>query len=456
MIPIDHETERNDVVRKNTLDGSARYRRTHRPRLGCGETLRVLSRPGLDIAALRSKGQADPEALAELIRTLVDHKLAMIRGEGATVPIEMRRSVEDFAFRSIRDLKAAQEKLDLEVAIKDPESGRSVTTALFPLLTNALVIVGINEAYEGVETIGEELVTEVDDNKKLSHYVGVLTQTKAKTQAEETEEFTQISAGEEKFLIFHLRQGFQVVISQEMFDENDHAGIEARLTALGEMSREFIEEQTLRRVTDHDASAGALASSPFVLLHPNNAGTALFQVNNNTLKRLPALGNRVINNALVDNTDLSALRVRLAGMTNSRGKRIAIPRSELVWLVPDSKYETAWAIKTSAMEPGVFNKENFYGPSGPYRTLKIVSSPKLDDLSPTAHYFGAPKRQFRRKWKLRPEIATHSGRGTEAFVRTREGLRVRIAWDMEVGAVDYVYWLQSLAAAVAPKDEVGS
>lgn len=446
-IQIEHEVEQNGATRTGLVDGSNRYRRARAPRLQVGDGLRVLSRPGIDIAALRNKAQADPEGFAELLRTLVDRKVAIIRGDVTAYD----REAEEFEFRSIRDLKAAQQVLDVEMVVKDPEK-RSVSTAAFPLLTNSLVIVGVNAAYEAVETVGEELVTEVDDNKKLSHFVGVLTLMKEDVKSKETEEFTTIGAGEEKFLIYHLRQGFQVAISQELFDENDHAGIEARLTALGEMARELIEEQTLKRVTDHDGSAAA-GVEPFVLHHPANSGTALFQVNAATLTRLPALGNRLINNALVDNTDLSNARLRLAGMKNSRNKRIAIPRSELRLLVPDALYETAWAIKTSAMEPGVFNKMNFFGPQGPFAALKIISTPKLDDLSTSAWYFGAPKRQFRRKWKLRPEIATYAGRGTEAFVKTREGLRVRIAWDMEVGAVDYVYWLQNLAANTAPKDE---
>ena len=66
---------------------------------------------------------------------------------------------------------------------------------------------------------------------------------------------------------------------------------------------------------------------------------------------------------------------------------------------------------------------------------------------------GAFMRQFVRKWKLRPEAIVLPGTAdgaAQSFLDARIGYQARIAWDMEVGAIDYVYVVQSLAATTAP------
>jgi hypothetical protein len=103
--------------------------------------------------------------------------------------------------------------------------------------------------------------------------------------------------------------------------------------------------------------------------------------------------------------------------------------------------------------PGVENEVSNWGPRGKWRITpeRVISSPKLDDLSASAWYYGAPKRQFVRKWKLRMEYVT-LGANTEEYLKRRVAFQARIAWDVEVGARDYVYWVQSLAATTFPKD----
>jgi len=91
---------------------------------------------------------------------------------------------------------------------------------------------------------------------------------------------------------------------------------------------------------------------------------------------------------------------------------------------------------------------NNWGPRGQWRP-RLLSSPKLDDLSTTVWYFGWFQKQFIRKWKLRYETVT-LGTNTESYLRSRLGFQARIAWDCEIGAVDYVYVMQNLSATTAP------
>lgn len=425
------------------------------PRVRPPEVLRAGEE--LDAAALRNKAQADPDGFVDLVRGLCDAKVSMIRGEAHRESVD-ERTARNFSFARMtpENFRAMKDALgDLEISAKDPlNRTRGVTTSAFPLLTSALAVVGVSEAYEAVETIGEELVTDVDDRKKQSAFAGVLSLTKDDhTRKNELEDYAQISAGEEAYHIGHLDQGLQVVIGQELLEEADLPNIAARLTMVGEIARELLEEQTLKRVTDHDGSA-ASGAEPYALHGPSSsAGQALFVAVNTALSRLPSTGNRITSNPLSDQANLEAARARLAGMTNSRGKRIVIPPSERVLLVPDALLLRAWSLLNSVGTPGVFNEANFFGPGGPARPRALLSSSKLDDLSSSAWYYGAPRRQFRRKWKLRPEVSTFAGNSTEAYTSRRQAMRVRIAWDVEIGAVDYVYWLQNLSGTTAPKDE---
>jgi len=111
-------------------------------------------------------------------------------------------------------------------------------------------------------------------------------------------------------------------------------------------------------------------------------------------------------------------------------------------------------IFNSEYTPGVKNQINVYGPSGQWwiPPERRITTPMLDDLSSSAWYLGNFKRQFVRKWKLEFEYVT-LGTNTQAYLNSRIAFQARIAWDVEVGAVDYVYCVQNLSGTTAPIDE---
>jgi len=422
------------------------------PRLHLGAGVRVLGTDGVHAASLRNKAEADPEAYAELIRDLHRRRLHLTRSKRAGITVD-DRDAAGFSFSETRDLKALHDALeDVEVRVTEPGTQRAVTTSAFPLLVNGLMVAGITEAYEEVPAVGDMLVRDRQDPKPMSVFVGIVTDSKEDFRREsETGEFTQIGSGEERFLIDHLERGLQVVIPQRLIDENDVGGVTDRITNVGRIGRELQEEQILRRVTDNSGSAPTPAE-PFVLRGPlANAGRAFFVTSNAApMTRLPALGNRIVNNALQDESDLETARVRIAGMLNSRGKRILFPGVPTL-LVPNALATRAFKILNSQLTPGVLNEANPFGPGGLFAGTRLLHTVKLDDLSATAWYYGYPQRVFVRKWKQPPEISTYSGTGTESYTRTREAIRVRLSWDMEIGATDAgVGWVQNLPASTAP------
>jgi len=384
---------------------------------------------GLDVADLRRRAMNDPAEFAQKTQCLIDEgKLSWDK-------------VSD-----VRNLFLALQDIEVPATFDMMGQKRAIMASAFPLLAGGMTVAGINAAYEAVPTIGQLLVTDREDNKRVSIRAAITSEDTQVDRVDEGKDFPEIGAGEEKYEIRSKRNGRRLSITAEMIEENDVAGIVQRVNALGEIANELIEEQTLRRVFDIDGS-GTSPAEPYVL-RPQGAGTSLYVTANTTLTRLHADGNRVTNNALADETDLENARARLVGVMNSRGRRVNIPLSQCKLVVPDALAPKALKILNSELVPGVENEVSNWGPRGSYRPT-LISSPMIDALSTTAWYLGDFAKQFERKWKLRFEYVTLENR-TETFLRNRIAFQARIAWDCEIGAVDYVYVVQNLTSTTAP------
>lgn len=384
---------------------------------------------GLDVTALRSLATNEPEAFMGKVQGLID------KGELSWEKV-----------RSVRNLFLALSDVQVPAHFDIMGEQRAIMASAFPLLAGGLTIAGINAAYDALPTIGEQLVTEIEDSKKVSVFAAIHSQDTNIDRVDEGKDFPLIGAGEKKYEIRQKRNGRRIAITAEAVEENDVAGIVGLVNQLAELASEFVEEQTLRRVCDIDGSATSPAE-PYVL-RPAGAGATLYSNTANTPGTQAPSGTRIHTNPLVDTTDLDAARAILAGMLNSRGKRISIPMSQCLLVVPDALVGVATKILGSEYESGVENEVSNWGPRGRWRPT-LVSSPKLDDLSTTVWYLGNFPRQFKRKWKLRFEYVTLAG-DTETFLKSRIAFQARIAWDVEIGATDYVFVVQNLSATTAP------
>lgn len=370
-------------------------------------------------------------------------------------PNSFMRKIQDeidagrFSWSKVHDVRALYARLaDLSVkaSLVTGLETRAIMSSAFPLLCGGLTIAGLNAAYEALPSIGEQLVTELDDAKDITTIAGVTSQDLGLDRVDEEHDFPEIGAGDEKYTIGSKRNGRRISISKDMIDKNDVAGIVGRINALAEIMNEFVEVQTLQRVCDLHGSATSPAE-PYAL-HINATGTQLYNATANSPGTGAPSGTRVTSNALMDETDLDAVRTVLAAMLNSRLKRISIPMSQCILLVPDALVGTASKILNSEYVPGVVNEVSSWGPRGQYRP-RLLSSPRMDDISTTAWYLGNFPRQFRRKWALRAEYA-ELGETTESYLRNRTAFQARMAWNVEIGAVDYRYVVQSLSSTTAP------
>ena len=391
--------------------------------------------PGPDIYSLRTLAQNEP---VEFIRKVE----ALVQSGHITLP----------RLRNLQALHAALADVRVPVTMEVAGVQRSLMASAFPILTGTTVVAQINEAYNAVETIGQELVEEIEDSKKVTTIASVHALDKDIDEVKPGDDYPEISATEESVEIRHKPNGRRLTIHADTITENDIADIVSRVNALGEIAADYVEEQTLKRVTDYDGSCASPAE-PYVY-RPNGSGTPLYSASADTPGTRAPSGTRINNNAFADETDLEAARTRLATMKNARGKRITIPRSQVAILCPDAIVGNVLKVLSSEYVPGVENELSNWGPRGKWHipAERVHSSPKLDDLSTSAWYYGAFKRQFRRKWKLRFEYVT-LGQDTESYLRSRIAFQARIAWDTEIGAVDYVNVIQNLSGTTAPKDE---
>jgi len=353
-------------------------------------------------------------------------------------------AIEDGALsvESIRDWPGLQQAL---IGIETPcmIDRRSINTGAFPMLTGNLSIAAINAAYEAVPTIGQELVREMDSNKDIQIVANIHALGHSMKRVEEGADYPIVGAKEEWVSIDSQPNGLRTIITQKLIDQNDTAGIVERLTAPGEIAAEFIEEQTLRRVTDADGSNTTAQVAPFVY-NPLGKGVRLYDPTADNPGPRASQGTQEQNNALADDSNLERARTKLTQMLNERKKRIQIWRNDgsMILLVPDALVLAADKILRSEFTPGVFNELAPFGPRGRY-TPNLLTSPKLDDLSTTTWYMGDFKRQFTRKWSLRMELVTLA-MDEQAFLKSRIAFQSRIAWDVEIGATDYIFVVQNL------------
>jgi len=358
-----------------------------------------------------------------------------------------------FANLNILDLQRA---LDFQVTVPadDPaaEGRATVDTAASPLAVSAIAFADVTVAYESVPSVADELVgQEIDDKHDHTEIPVGLDFGKVGNKTDDPEPlgendlYREAGTGEDRLSILSFKDGYQRAFSQR-FIERAPAQIFSLLSDLGAGAREVMEWIQIGWIIDYWGSRGT--NPQLQSLNLNRAATSLFSSTANTPGPRAPNGTRILNNRLEDPTDLENARARLVSMRNPAGFPVANWLETI--LVPDAAWQRAWEALKSEKTPGVFNQQNFFGPSGAMPSPRLISSPMLDLFTTTSWYAGRPGRQIIRKWATRPEVVVNGGQDTRAYLDTREGFRTRIGWDMRIGMSDYIYWIENLDAETPP------
>jgi len=165
----------------------------------------------MDVDSLRTMAQRDPAQFAARTQDLIDAG-------------ELRWD----RVRDVRGLFHRLDNLSVPVTVNVAGETRAIQASAFPLLAGGMTIAGIQEAYESVPAIGDQLVTETEDNKRVSIYAGITSEDVNIDRVDEGKDFPEIGAGEEKYEIRNNRNGRRLSITAEMIEENDVPAIVER------------------------------------------------------------------------------------------------------------------------------------------------------------------------------------------------------------------------------------
>lgn len=394
--------------------------------------IQVGSRSHVDFDGLQRLAQNAPEAFSRRTNELI--------------------ASGEITLAKLKDLKALYRLLapiSVPALVRDPGGTlRAINSSAFPILVGNTIIAAVNAAYDELPKVGQDLVTEMDDDKAVTVVAQILANNPAQDRVTEMQEFPEIGASEDTVEIGEWPNGRRLSISDTMIRRNMLSDIISRVNALGRIFGVSVEELTLKRVTDLDGSYST-PRAPYVY-KPKGANASLFSATANTPGTRAPSGTRYETNVLTDQTDLDNVRARLASMKDDLGKPLPVAPNQCVLLVPDALLGTASKILTTENVIGsAYNDINEWGPRGRFAGVRLLSSSRLDVWSTSAWYFGMPKRQFRRKWALRMRSTT-LGETTESYLRQRIAFQASVDWNVEVGAVDYVYWVQSLTSTTPP------
>ena len=420
--------------------------------LGAGDELAY----GDLVSAARDGGKEGAQRFADEIHGLSRRRIdsAIARKNGSTV---IDHEAEGLTLRSIADMRELRKKLHFDVTVEVPDrrgGTRSITTSAFSLLVSQLAHADATVAAESVPSIADLMVTDLDDVQPNTELAEMLSFPHENPREEppplgETEEYREVGVGEDRYTILTYKDGYQRVITQDLL-ERAPAEAANQIMDLSRGAMEVMEIFQLRRIIDFFGSRGTSPTKHVMIL--NRQPVSLFSASANTPSPRTPNGTRLVSNPLTNQAALEALRALLATFRGpGKGGAAGYPMPAMFrkLLVPDALWLRAWTLLNSTNTPGVFGEQNFFGPGGPVRP-ELLSSPFLDLLTNQDFYGGDPERQFVRKFKRRPEVATYGGSDTEAYVRTHTAMRVRIGWDMTVGTRAHVYWAESLATTTPP------
>jgi hypothetical protein len=383
----------------------------------------------------REKHGPDSEHALKFQRMLTQaHKegklsYANVRNVGALLGLEKFR------------VSAQTEEQDEQGAIKK----RTITTGAFPAIVSALNLQAIESAYQEMPDPTDELVTDLDDPKKVTFFPLIKTESSAKRALGEVESFPLITASEEIYELHSEKDGRRVELSRALFDENDVTGLIERVTPLAKILRAQRMKRTARAIYDVFGSA-ATPQQPYAL-RPKSGVASLYTTSTTALPRAPR-GTRINNNPLTDTTALETADAVLCAMLDPDGELAYADANQFQLVVPKALSYRAFKLLNSHLEPGVENETNYWGPQGMAKP-RLVTSPIFDAISQTAWMMGDFKRQFRRKWKQRPTFV-ESGESAESYLQRDVAYQARLSWDFVVGAVDYAFAVQCLAGTTPP------
>lgn len=308
------------------------------------------------------------------------------------------------------------------VDMREAAGVAAVGSSLFPTITGVLISNKVMTAYNGYPHIGDQVTTRIPSTRKVETFVGF-------TEVDEVEEvkegmpYPETGFGERKWTATTAKYGRIISITEEAIYYDETGELIRRATSIGEKAMSFKEKLILKTIQD---------STGFAAFNPEGVNEALWRSGAGTNSKTI---NIVSSNALVDYTDIQALLLAFAALTDGRGERIGIP-GRLQLVTPFALSMTANKILNATEHretPG--STTRIGAPPRELSAIQPLSSVLLDDVSTTSYYFGDLQGQFY-YLEVWPMQVLRRAQGSEAQYRNDVTFQLKVRFLGGVGIID--------------------
>jgi len=300
----------------------------------------------------------------------------------------------------------------------------AVASSSFPKITGTLINSKIISGYEGVQTIGEDLVTTVSSNMQVDTIAG-FSDVETPEEVGEGDAYKDSTLSEKYVTAQNVKYGRMLSVTEEMIFFDKTGQIMNRAMRIGRKAAQYKERLILRGVQDLDTT----------VYRPSGTPTAFYSAANRNLIATNSFGE----------SGLTAVRVRAQQMKDdsigvSDDDYIFINVDNLLALVPADLEVQAWEMANSTLTPeGAEGAANFYK-----GRFKVKSSPFITGQSPSTWFYGDFKEDFwwEEVWPL--QIMTQKP-GHEDEFKSDIKARVKVRFYGSIAAVDFKHVFKSTA-----------
>lgn len=293
-----------------------------------------------------------------------------------------------------------------------------ISYTMFPTITGSLISQKIIEGYKSIATIGNQLVTTVQSNKRSENVVG-FTAVGSMEEVQEGEPYPEHGFGEKYVVVTNKKYGDMLSITDETIKFEQTGQVLNRARQIGRKAALYKEKIILDTVQD---AAGNYA------YYPSGTRTILYSTGH---------ANLVASNTLADWTDIDNAQQLLMVMTDEVSDYIlAQPK---VILVPTALMRTASYILNNTQD----TRATIHADAPKLPTLQLLTSPFLDAKSTSYWYLGDPKEQFiwQEVWPLQL-FSQDMKRSDDAFNRDVYA-KFKVRFYGGCGTLDYRYFIKN-------------
>ena len=282
----------------------------------------------------------------------------------------------------------------------------AVVSYSFPKITGELINAKVIEGYEGIQLIGDTLVTTLPARHRVETFAG-FTAVDAPDEVGETEEYSQTSLTEKYVQVTSKKYGEMIYISEEMIFFDQTGQIINRANEIGRLAAQWRERLIMRAIQDLDTTA----------YYPAGTATAIYSAANDNLITTNPFGE----------SGMEALKIRMQrqksdALGHADDNFIFINPADLIVFVPADLEVEALQLANSVLVPeSAENAVNIFK-----GMFKPVTSPYISVQSATTWYAGDFKRDFvwAEVWPLQT-ISMRPGSSVEFTRDIKAGMKVR-------------------------------